>query len=168
MPLSLPRAFGYRSWMLFGIHLLATGLYVGATAGLALFTVPHARRAGDAAALRSALARSLRIYDPLAIALLGLMVMTGAWSITDYKQTLGTSYFADFGTHLVWKLGFAFLVVMSGTYIAFGLGHRLVRQDEWGEEIDERKLRGMTSRLAGAAWFTVALTVATIVIAMGR
>lgn len=154
--------------MLFGVHLLATGLYLGTTAGLALFTVPQARRASDGAATRGALARSLRIYDPLAIALLGLMVMTGAWSITGYKQTLGTSYFADFGTHLVWKLGLAFLVVMSGTYIAFGLGHRLVRQDEWGEEVEEPKLRSMTSRLVGAAWFTVALTVATVVVAMRR
>lgn len=154
--------------MLFRVHLLATGLYLGATAGLALFTVPQARRTDDGAARRTALARSLRIYDPLAIALLGVMVMTGAWSITDYKQSLGTSYFADFGAHLVWKLGLAFLVVMSGTYIAFGLGHRLVRQDEWGEEVDEPKLRSMTSRLAGAAWFTVALTVATIVVAMQR
>jgi hypothetical protein len=154
--------------MLLGVHLLATGLYVGTTAGLALFTVPQARRSSDGGAWRGALARSLRIYDPLAIALLGLMVMTGAWSITGYKQTLGTSYFADFGTHLVWKLGLAFLVVMSGTYIAFGLGHRLVRQDEWGEAVDESKLRSMTSRLAGAAWFTVALTIATIVVAMRR
>ena len=152
--------------MLLRAHLLATGLYLGATAGLALFTVPRARRAADGAAWRTALARSLRIYDPLAIALLGVMVMTGAWSITELKQTLGTSYFADFGAHLVWKLGLAFLVVMSGTYIAFGLGHRLVREDEWGEAVDERKLRGMTSRLAGAAWVTVALTVATIVVAM--
>lgn len=154
--------------MLFRVHLLATGLYLGATAGLALFTVPQARRTADGAALRRALAYTLRIYDPLAIALLGVMVMTGAWSITELKQTLGTNYFVDFGAHLVWKLGLAFLVVMSGTYIAFGLGHRLVRQDEWGEEVDEAKLRGMTSRLAGAAWFTVALTIATIVVAMQR
>ena len=154
--------------MLFRFHLLATGLYLGATAGLALFTVPQARRISDAAARRTALARSLRIYDPLAIALLGVMVMTGAWSITEYKQTLGTNYFADFGAHLVWKLGLAFLVVMSGTYIAFGLGHRLVREDEWGEAPDEPRLRGMTSRLAGAAWITVVLTVATIVVAMRR
>ena len=43
-----------------------------------------------------------------------------------------------------------------------------MRQHEWGEEIDEAKLRGMTSRLAGAAWFTVALTIATIFVAMQR
>lgn len=154
--------------MLFALHLLATGLYLGTTAGLALFTVPQARRTADGGARRDLLARSLRLYDPLAIALLGVMVMTGAWSITDYKQTLGTSYFADFGTHLVWKLGLAFLVVMTGTYIAFGLGHRLVRESEWGEAVDEAKLRSMTSRLAGAAWLCVVLTGATIIVALRR
>ena len=81
--------------MLFRFHLLATGLYLGTTAGLALFTVPQARRTADGTARRAALARSLRIYDPLAIALLGVMVMTGAWSITELKQTLGTNYFVD-------------------------------------------------------------------------
>jgi len=154
--------------MLFWFHLVTTGIYLGATVGLALFTVPQARRTADPGARRTLLARTLRIYDPLAIALLGVMVMTGAWSITGYKESLGTSYFADFGEHLVWKLGLAFLVVMSGTYIAFGLGHRLVRQEEWGEEVDDARLGSMVSRLGGAAWITVALTIATIVIAVRR
>lgn len=154
--------------MLFWVHLAATGIFLGATAGLALFTVPQARRTADAGERRRLLVRTLRVYDPLAIALLGVMVMTGAWSITGYKQTLGTSYFADFGAHLVWKLGLAFLVVMAGTYVTFGLGHRLVRQEEWGEEVDAARLAGMTGRLGGAAWLTVALTVATIAVALQR
>lgn len=162
------QAIGYPCGMLFWFHLIATGLYLGATAGLALFTVPRARHTVDPAARRTLLARTLRIYDPLAIALLGVMVMTGAWSITAYKQSLGTSYFADFGAHLVWKLGLAFLVVMSGTYIAFGLGHRLVRQEEWGDAVDDARLASMMARLGGAAWFTVALTIATIAVALQR
>jgi len=154
--------------MLFWLHLTATGVFLGATAGLALFTVPQARRTSDAGERRRLLVRTLRVYDPLAIALLGVMVMTGAWSITGYKQTLGTSYFPDFGAHLVWKLGLAFLVVMAGTYVTFGLGHRLVRQEEWGEEIDAARLAGMTTRLAGGAWVTVVLTAATIAVALQR
>ena len=38
--------------MLFRFHLLATGLYLGTTAGLALFTVPQARRTADGTARR--------------------------------------------------------------------------------------------------------------------
>jgi len=154
--------------VLFWLHLVATGLFLGATVGLAVFTVPQARRTADATARRGLLARTLRVYDPLAIALLGVMVMTGAWSITGYKETLGASYFASFGSHLVWKLGLAFLVVMSGTYVAFGLGHRLVRQEEWGEPVEEARLASMVRRLSAAAWLTVGLTAATIAVALGR
>jgi hypothetical protein len=154
--------------MLAWLHLVATGVYLGATAGIALFAVPRARRLADLAAQRAALARVLRIYDPLAIGLLGVMVMTGAWSITGYKAALGEQYFATFGSTLVWKLALAFLVVMSGTYVCFGLGHRLVRQDEWGEPLDEPRFQGMLGRLSGAAWVTVALTLATILVAVWR
>jgi hypothetical protein len=154
--------------MLLWVHLIATGLFLGATAGLALFTVPRARRTADPRGRRSVLTRTLRVYDPLAIALLGVMVMTGAWSITGYKETLGASYFAAFGAHLAWKLALAFLVVMSGTYIAFGLGHRLVRQEDWGEEVDPTRLGSMLGRLGGAAWLTVGLTIATIAVALRR
>jgi uncharacterized membrane protein len=150
------------------LHLIATGLYLGATAGIALFAVPQARKQADPAAQRAAVARVLRIYDPLAIALLGVMVMTGAWSITGYKAALGQDYFATFGASLVWKLALAFLVVMSGTYVCFGLGHRLVRQHEWGEAVDEPRFKGMLGRLSGAAWVTVALTIATVVVAARR
>jgi hypothetical protein len=160
--------FGYPIRVLFWLHLLATGAFLGTTAGLALFTVPRARRTADPGARRSLLARTLRVYDPLAIGLLGVMVMTGAWSITGYKQALGTTYFTTFGAHLAWKLGFAFLVVMCGTYLAFGLGHRLVRQEEWGEAVEDARLASMINRLAGTAWLTVALTVATVVVAVGR
>ena len=110
----------------------------------------------------------MRLYDPAAIGLLGVMVMTGAWSVTGYKAALGEHYYASFGSGLAWKLGLAFLVVMSGTYVCFGLGHRLVRQDEWGEPIEESRLGSMLGRLSGAAWVTVLLTLATVWIAVGR
>lgn len=154
--------------MLAWLHVLSTGVYLGATAGLALFAVPRARRHPDLVDQRAALARVLRVYDPLAIALLGVMVMTGAWSITGYKAALGQQYFASFGASLVWKLALAFLVVMSGTYVCFGLGHRLVRQSEWGEPVEEKRFNGMLGRLSGAAWITVALTLATVVVAARR
>ena len=45
---------------------------------------------------------------------------------------------------------------------------RLVRQAEWEETIDPKRFRGMLTRLAGAAWVTAALTVATVVVAARR
>jgi uncharacterized membrane protein len=148
-------------------HLLATGLFLGSTAGIALFTVPRAARLSGAVERRAYLVRTFRVYDPLAIALLGIMVMTGAWSVTGFKQSLGADY-GTFAAHLAWKLALAFLVVMSGTWVTFGIGHRLVRQEEWDEPIDEARMNGVLGRLRGAAWTTVLLTIATIAVAAGR
>jgi hypothetical protein len=152
--------------VLFWLHLVSTGLFLGSTAGIPLFTIPGARGAAGGPASRTRLARALRVYDPLAIALLGVMVMTGAWSVTAYKQSLGQEYFASFGAHLVWKLSAAFLTVMAGTYVTFGLGHRLVRAEDLGDPVDEARLASMMSRLSGAAWATVGLTGITIAIAL--
>lgn len=154
--------------MLFWVHLAATGLFAGATAGLALFAVPAARGLGEPLACRARLTRSLRIYDPFAIGLLGVMVMTGAWSVTAYKQSLGQAYFAAYGARLAWKLVLAFLVVLFGTYLSLGLGHRLVRQEDSGEEVDQRVLTALLARLGATAWLTVAFTIATVVAAMRR
>ena len=153
--------------MLYWLHLLATGVFLGATAGIALFTVPRAAREPTAVGKRASLVRTFRVYDPLAIALLGIMVMTGAWSVTGYKQALGADY-ATFAEHLAWKLLLAFLVVMSGTWVTFGIGHRLVRQMEWDEPVDEARMNGLLARLRGAAWTTVLLTIATIAVAARR
>ncbi len=154
--------------MLLWIHLVATGLYLGATAALALFAVPSARRVEEPLRRRRQIARVLRAYDPIAIGLLGVMLMTGAWSITGMKQALGGAYFESFGQFLAWKLGLAFFVLFFGVYISMGIGHRIVREDDWSDEVDADKLASMLSRLTGLAWFTVGLTLATIAVAVGR
>lgn len=154
--------------MLLWFHLIATGLYVGATAGLALFAVPSARRVEDPLRRRRQIAHVLRAYDPLAIGLLGIMLMTGAWSITGMKQTLGGAYFESFGQFLAWKLGLAFFVLFFGVYIAMGIGHRIVREDDWSDEVDADKLASMLRRLTSMSWFTIGLTLATILVAVGR
>ena len=157
--------------MLLWIHLVATGLYLGATAGLVLFAVPSARRAPEPLRRRRQIARVLRAYDPLAIGLLGVMLMTGAWSITGMKQALGGDYFQTFGQFLAWKLGLAFFVLFFGVYVSMGIGHRIVREDDWSDEVDadgEKRLAGMMSRIVGMSWFTILLTLATIAVAIGR
>ena len=154
--------------MLLWIHLVATGLYVGATVALPVIAVPRARRVEDPLRRRRQIARVLRAYDPIAIGLLGVMLMTGAWSITGMKQALGGDYFETFGQFLAWKLGLAFFVLFFGVYVAMGIGHRIVREDDWSDEVDPEKLRSMMARLSGMSWFTVGLTLATIAVAAGR
>src|SRR5262249_48574728 len=104
------------------------------------------------------LARALRVYDPLAIAALGVMVMTGAVNLTAYKDALRGQFFARLGWLLVYKLILAFWVVMIGTYITFGLGHRIVRSEMSGEPAC---LASITRRLASACVLVLLLVAAT-------
>lgn len=143
------------------LHVLALVTYGGATLALVAIVVPAARGLPDAAAARLALARALRIYDPLAIAALGVLVMTGATNLTAYKDALRGDFFARLGWLLVWKLGCAFLVVMTGTYITFGLGHRIVRAEFGGDPVDATWLTSMTTRLIYACALALGLLAVT-------
>lgn len=143
------------------LHVLALTAYGGATLALWLMVLPAARAATDPAACRTVLARALRMYDPLAIAALGVLVMSGASNLTAYKDALRGEFFARMGWLLVWKLSFAFALVMVGTYITFGLGHRIVRSEMAGEPADGARLGSMIRRLAYACVLALALTAFT-------
>lgn len=143
------------------LHVLALVTYGGATLALLVMVLPAAKALPTAAAQRTVLARALRVYDPLAIAALGVLVMTGAVNLTAYKEALRGDFFARLGWLLVWKLVLAFFVIMTGTYIAFGLGHRLVRTEMAGEPVDALWLRSMSRRLVAACILALVLTALT-------
>ncbi len=154
--------------MLRVLHVTATGLTLGVSLGIAFVLVPRSRRRGDAGAVRSALTSVLRLVDPLLIALLGILVMTGAYGVTGLKQMLGADYFEVVQRYLALKLGLAFLVVMTGTWLAMGIGHRLVRAEGWGDPPDARQIASMATRLQTAALLLAVLLITTIVISLRR
>ncbi len=143
------------------LHVLALATYGGATLALSFMVVPAVKALSDPAARRSVLAWALRIYDPLAIAALGVLVMTGAFNLTAYKDALRGEFFARIGWLLFWKLGLAFAVVMVGTYITFGLGHRIVRSEFGGEPVDAPWLASMIRRLVFGCILALILTALT-------
>lgn len=143
------------------LHVLALVTYGGATLAVWVMVLPAARAVADRAARRTFLARCLRVYDPLAIAALGVLVMSGAINLTTYKDVLRGEFFARMGWLLVWKLTLAFLVVMIGTYITFGLGHRIVRTEMAGEPVDGQWLDGMCRRLGYACGLAAVLVAVT-------
>jgi hypothetical protein len=117
------------SWL----HLTALALYVCSTAWLAVYVVPSARRAQTVVDRARRAADYLRFYDPLSLAALGVLVMTGAFSLTSYKDALRAQFFERMGVALAWKLFFSFLLIILAAYISFGLGHRLVARVHLGE-----------------------------------
>lgn len=149
------------------LHLAALAVYAAATAALMTIAVPRARRRSDAEQRLQLIASALRIYDPLAIAALGVLVVTGAFQLTGYKAALGPRFFASLGIALAWKLLFAFLLINLAAYAAFGVGHRLVLRAHDPEPVAQAWLDGMLKRLQVASLLALLLVAVIVWISMG-
>lgn len=143
------------------LHVLGLVVYGGASVAVVGVLLPAARGIADAALRRAVLARAFKVYDPLAVGALGVVVMTGAMNLTSYKAALAGEFFQRLGGLLIWKLGAAFLVVMGGTYVAMGLGHRIVRAEALQDPVDEKQLDGMVRRLSVATWTNIVILALT-------
>jgi uncharacterized membrane protein len=143
------------------LHLLAFAAYAGATLALLLICLPLARKEDDPELRRRIIAGVMRVYDPLTIAALGVLVMTGAFNLTAYKAALQTLFFDRLGTLLAWKLFFTFLLINLGAYMAFGLGHRLVRSADADQPVDPTSVANLLRRLRVTA--TLALVLISVI-----
>jgi hypothetical protein len=148
------------------IHLLAVSAYLGSTLAVALVFLPAVESVDDPALQRRLLARGMRPYNVLSVGALGVLVISGASGLTDYKASLGQ----DFG-RLLWplvgKLSLTFVLINVATYLSFGLAHRLVTAELGKLPIDAGKQAGMVRRMRGAAWLGVALAAWTTWVGIG-
>lgn len=108
------------------IHVVALVAYAAATLMILVYAIPRARAQSDPAMRLAAAAGAMKLYDPFSIAVLGVMVMTGAFALTGIKDALRERFFEQMGVALTWKLFFTFLLIIVAAYLAFGLGNRLV------------------------------------------
>jgi uncharacterized membrane protein len=148
-------------------HLASIAVYLGATVFLGILIEVVGRGVTDAAARRGRWVEVFSVYNPLAIAALGVMVMTGAWALTPYKEALRKGYFEQVGNALASKLGLAFLVIMTGTWVTFGICHRLVRAHQFEDPVTDRDLERFRMRLRSALWLSCLLTLMTLWTALG-
>ncbi|HLK09904.1 MAG TPA: hypothetical protein VKW76_00830 [Candidatus Binatia bacterium] len=142
------------------IHLLALAAYFGATLDLVLVFLPAVEVEPDPARQRRVLARGLRAYNVLSVGALGALVISGASGLTDLKGRLLQDY-ARLLWPLVRKLSLAFALIMVGTYLAFGLAHRLVRAELGGLPVDVERQRAIVRRMRATAWVALGLAVWT-------
>lgn len=112
------------------LHLLSFATYAGATLAVTLILTALASTEKELAVRHRIAARVMQVYDPLVIAALGVLVMTGAFSLTSYKAALRGAFFERVGGPLLWKLGLTFILINLAAYMAFGIGHRIVRSLE--------------------------------------
>lgn len=148
-------------------HLVAFAVYTGATVALIVLGIPAIVSESDPVRRARLAAAVLRVYDPLSIAALGVSIMTGAFSLTAYKAALRGAFFERLGGPLAWKLFFTFLLVNLAAYIAFGIGHRVVRAVDGGEPPDAAQLAAFLRRLRVSSLLALTLTAVIVWVALG-
>ena len=145
--------------------------YFGAQFAVIYMLLPVAEQAGDESRRRAALITGFKFYNPFTIAMLGIVVITGAMRLTDVKAEMKFEYFSRIWEALSLKLGLAFLLIFIQTYITFGLAFRIGRQEEVaahgdGEPFTVERLNSMLSRIRAMIWVTILLTAAIVLVSL--
>ncbi len=140
------------------VHVLGMATYLGATLALVLVFLPAVESLDDPALQRRVLAKGLKPYNILTVGALGVLIMSGATSLTDMKVAYGAEY-ARLLWPLVGKLSLTFAVTMVGTWVSFGIAHRLVRAEMGQLPVEPERQRSMVRRMRMAGWLGVILAV---------
>ncbi len=146
------------SWL----HILALIVYLGAIMGLWFIFLPSLPAVNSHEARVHLLARGLKIYNPLHIGALGLILFTGAFQLTELKAAYREVFARQVGYSLGVKLFFAFFLVLFSVYQSMGIGHRFVKRHESGETITPQELRSVIYRLKAASGCIIVLAAITL------
>jgi len=148
----------FNSWL----HLVALIVYLGAVVGLWAILLPCVAALEKHEDRLNLLARGLKLYNPLQIGALGILLFTGAFQLTELKAAYRELFVQQLGYRLAVKLLFAFLLVIFSVYQSMGIGHRFVRRHEGGDAITPAELDSLTRRLKGAYWCILTLAAITL------
>lgn len=132
------------------LHLAALVIYLGSLAGLWLIVLPAASAIKNRDERLLMLVRGLKLYNPLQIGVLGVLVITGAFQVTELKSTYRELFAKELGITLGWKLAASFLLILFATYQSMGLAHRFVRRYEAGEIPSDPEFHSLCRRLTAS------------------
>lgn len=129
------------------LHLLGLAVYFGTGVMLVVVLLPMATHISPPREKQQFLAQGLKLYNPLSIGALGVTLMTGAFNLTSYKALLGMRFFSLLGGVLGLKLLLVFVLINVSAAVSLGMGHRIVRTELRGEEIEPERLVGLMKRM---------------------
>ncbi|MEW6298135.1 MAG: hypothetical protein AB1671_10400 [Thermodesulfobacteriota bacterium] len=130
------------------VHLLSLAVYFGSGVTLVVVLLPLAAQFSGAREKQRFLAQALKVYNPLSIGALGVVIMTGAFNLTSYKAAFpGLQFFSLLGGVLGLKLLLVFVLIIISAAVSLGMGHRVVRTEVRGEEIDPDRLARLVTRI---------------------
>jgi hypothetical protein len=140
------------------IHVLSLCFYFGSVAGFLLLFLPTLNRLRDSRIKGDLLARGLRFYNPLQIGSLGVLVMSGAFDLTQYKMKGPGVFLGVFGSYLPLKLTLVFFLVLLSVYQTMGIAYPGLRRYEANEEAFSWD--PLVPKLRVTSWIILALTAA--------
>lgn len=119
-----------KSYLLILFHLVPWTIAMGAAFYFAFVAVPLSNKFLQGEARLNFLRRNVKYYSPLFLLAMSMMVVTGAWRLTDYKIIFGTGYFSEVSTVLIIKMAIFMVIYILACYQSFGLGLRITGQGE--------------------------------------
>jgi uncharacterized membrane protein len=131
------------SWL----HLAALAIYIGSLLSLWIVYLPAISRIDDPPARGRQLARRLKFYNPLQTGALGVLVLSGAFQLTELKAAYRESFVKELGAILAVKLALAFVLIIFGIHQTMGVGLPFVRRCDAGEPISSEDIAAVTRRL---------------------
>ena len=140
------------------VHLLGLAVYFGSGVMLVVVLLPMAAQIAAPRDKQQFLARSLRFYNPLSIGALGVTLMTGAFNLTSYKAMFGPRFFSLLGGVLGLKLLLVFVLINISAAVSLGMGHRIVRTELRGEEVEPERLNSLVKRIQMMTILALVLT----------
>ncbi len=131
----------------FWLHLVALTVYLGSLVGFWVLGISQLSGLQTHESQVVLLIHRLKVYNPVQIGALGVLIVTGAFQLTDLKDTHRALYTREFGESLSLKLLLAFVVIILSTYQALGVGHRFVRRSEAPEPVSPGEFRSVATKL---------------------
>jgi uncharacterized membrane protein len=131
------------------LHLIALIVFLGAVIGWSFVLAPSISAIEQHETKLRLLTRALRLYNPLQVGALGILIFTGAFQLTELKAVYRELFVQQIGYSLGVKLLFAFFLIIFSVYQSMGIGHRFVRKQESGDAVGPQQIESLLRRLNG-------------------
>jgi uncharacterized membrane protein len=151
------------SWL----HVIALTVYLGAIVALRAMLLPAASALDDQSTRAQFLVRGFKLYNPIQIGALGILLFTGAFQLTDLKAAYRELFVQELGYTLAIKLCVTFLLVIFSVYQCMGVAHRLVKRYEAGESVTSVEIDSTIRKLKSLNWLILILILVTMWLGLG-
>jgi uncharacterized membrane protein len=146
------------SWL----HLIALTVYLGAVVGLWVMLLPAATTLQNHDSKVQFLTRGLKLYNPIQVGALGVLLFTGAFQLTDLKAEYRELFARQLGYNLSLKLFVAFFLVLVSVYQAMGIAHRFVKRQEGGDKVTPLEIDTTIRKLKSSNGLILILALITL------